>query len=215
MKVVGFADSHTIVPSHAEDLPMRSVIECALLAFTAALLLVPRAATQAAEPEKVSLSAIPSPVIFRGDAATAYRDPAAQITARALKPLATADHAIAPQDSKAVRPLAQLGAVMFSCQNGKGHEAGELARRGIRRRSCQQNTAGKPARFTACFANRHNPLLRPVLALDKTLRKAHHGIGRFSAFFQRRRGPEGIEEHGVRISFLPLEEGQGVRARWQ
>ena len=40
----------------------------------AALLALP-AVLHAAEPERVSLSAIPSPVIFRGDATTAYRDP--------------------------------------------------------------------------------------------------------------------------------------------
>jgi hypothetical protein len=42
-----------------------------------ALLLTPRAAPHAAEPVTVSLSAIGSPVIFRGDATTAYRDPTA------------------------------------------------------------------------------------------------------------------------------------------
>ena len=42
-----------------------------------ALLLTPLAAPHAAEPVKVSLSAIGSPVILRGDATTAYRDPAA------------------------------------------------------------------------------------------------------------------------------------------
>ncbi len=42
-----------------------------------ALLLTPRATPYAAEPVKVSLSAIGSPVVFRGDATTAYRDPTA------------------------------------------------------------------------------------------------------------------------------------------
>ena len=42
-----------------------------------ALLLTPLATPRAAEPVKVSLSAIGSPVIFRGDATTAYRDPTA------------------------------------------------------------------------------------------------------------------------------------------
>lgn len=41
------------------------------------LLLAPPAAQHAAEPAKGSLSAIPSPIVFRGDATTAYRDPAA------------------------------------------------------------------------------------------------------------------------------------------
>jgi hypothetical protein len=41
------------------------------------LLLLPLAALHAAAPRKVSLSAIRSPVLFRGDATTAYRDPAA------------------------------------------------------------------------------------------------------------------------------------------
>jgi hypothetical protein len=43
----------------------------------ATLLLAPLARLLAAAPEEVCLSAIPSPVIFRGDAQTAYRDPAA------------------------------------------------------------------------------------------------------------------------------------------
>ncbi len=45
--------------------------------FLTALLLAPPAKSPAAEPESVSLAAIPSPVMFRGDATTAYRDPAA------------------------------------------------------------------------------------------------------------------------------------------
>jgi hypothetical protein len=41
----------------------------------AALLCVPPLTLQAAEPDRVSLSAIPSPIVFRGDATAAYRDP--------------------------------------------------------------------------------------------------------------------------------------------
>jgi hypothetical protein len=60
-----------------ESLSMRRMTRRSLSAFTAALLLAPMAEMQAAEPGRVSLSAIPSPIIFRGDAVTAYRDPAA------------------------------------------------------------------------------------------------------------------------------------------
>jgi hypothetical protein len=42
----------------------------------APLLLAPFTALPAAQSARVSLSAISSPVIFRGDATTAYRDPA-------------------------------------------------------------------------------------------------------------------------------------------
>jgi hypothetical protein len=41
------------------------------------LLLAPPAALHAAEAKSVSSSAIPSPILFRGDATTAYRDLAA------------------------------------------------------------------------------------------------------------------------------------------
>jgi hypothetical protein len=40
------------------------------------LLLLPLAASHAAEPEKLSLSTLSSPILFRGNATTAYRDPA-------------------------------------------------------------------------------------------------------------------------------------------
>jgi hypothetical protein len=43
--------------------------------FTAVSLLAPSAALQAAELKRVSFSAIPSPIVLRGDATTAYRDP--------------------------------------------------------------------------------------------------------------------------------------------
>lgn len=44
--------------------------------LAACFLAIVAAVAHAAEPGKVSLSAFPSPILFRGDATTAYRDPA-------------------------------------------------------------------------------------------------------------------------------------------
>ena len=55
---------------------LRSKIHTLTWAMLVVLLAISLPVARAAEPESVSLAAIVSPVIFRGDAATAYRDPA-------------------------------------------------------------------------------------------------------------------------------------------